>query len=142
MRDFKLYNSRDALHEDFSTGKMLSGVIVKSPDCVENKYVCYEERNNSQFMFEKVKNNAEKGCSRFNLYYAPLSFSKIKHNSEVFFVKSQNEMRKRKSGFVTIHPMVTKNQIYRKLNGHMVLTHCWRIRTANMCVSGRIVNPA
>ncbi len=39
MRDFKLYESRDALHEDFSTGKMLSGVIVKSPDCDENIYM-------------------------------------------------------------------------------------------------------
>ncbi len=59
MRDFKFYKSRDALHEDFSTRKLLSGVIVKSPDCDENKYVCYEERNNSQFMFERVKFNDE-----------------------------------------------------------------------------------
>jgi hypothetical protein len=75
MRDFKLYKSCDALHEEFSTGKMLSGVIVESPDCDENIYVCCEERNNSQIMFERVKFNDEKGCSRFNLYYAPLSFS-------------------------------------------------------------------
>jgi hypothetical protein len=26
------------------------------------------------FMFERVKFNDEKGCSRFNLYYAPLLF--------------------------------------------------------------------
>jgi hypothetical protein len=76
MRDFKLYKSRDAFNEDFSTGKMLSGVIVKLPDYDENIYVCYEESNNSQIMFEGVKFNDEKGCSRFNLYYAPLSFSK------------------------------------------------------------------
>ncbi len=76
MRDFKLYKSRDALHEGFSTRNMLSGVIVKFPDCDENIYVCYEERNKSQFMLERVKFNYEKGCSRFNLYYAPLSFSK------------------------------------------------------------------
>ncbi len=81
MRDFKLYKSRDALHEVFSTGKMLSGVIVKLPDCDENIYVCYEERNNSQFMFERVKFNDEKGCSRFNLNYAPLLFSK-KHTQQ------------------------------------------------------------
>jgi hypothetical protein len=42
MRDFKLCKSRDALHEDYSTGKMMLGVIVKSPDCDENMYVCYE----------------------------------------------------------------------------------------------------
>jgi hypothetical protein len=130
-RDFKLYKSRDALHEAFSTGKMLSGVIVKSPDCDENIYVCYEERNNSQIMFERVKFNDEKGCSRFNLYYASLSFSKKKHNSEVFFVKSRGEIRKSISGFVIIHPMITKDQKYRKLNGHTNLTHCRRIRTTN-----------
>ncbi len=31
MRGFKLYKSPDALYEDFTTGKMLSSVIVKSP---------------------------------------------------------------------------------------------------------------
>ncbi len=56
---------------------------------------------------------------------------KKKHNSEVFFVKSQDDMRKSISGFVIIHPMIIKDQKYRKLNGHTVLTHCWRIRTAN-----------
>jgi hypothetical protein len=59
-------------------------------------------------------------------------FQKKTHNSEVFFVKSREEIRKRISGFVIIHPMVTKDQIYRKLNGHTVLTQCWRIRTANV----------
>jgi hypothetical protein len=60
----------------FQLEKILSGVIAKLPDCDENVYVCYEERNNSQIMFERVKFTDEKGCSRFNLYYAPLSFSK------------------------------------------------------------------
>jgi hypothetical protein len=46
-------------------------------------------------------------------------------------MKSRDEIQKSISGFFIIHPMVTKDQIYRKLNGHMVLTHCWRIRTAN-----------
>jgi hypothetical protein len=35
-RDFKLYKNREAFEEDFSTGKMLSGVIVKMPDGDEN----------------------------------------------------------------------------------------------------------
>ncbi len=130
MRDFKLYKSLDALHEDFSTGKMLLGVIVKLPDYDENIYVCYTERKNSQFMFEREKINYAKGCSRFNLYYAPFLFSK--KNSEVFIMKSRDEIRKRISGFVIIHPMVTTDQIYKKANGHMVLTHCWRIRTSNI----------
>ncbi len=46
-------------------------------------------------------------------------------------MKSREEIRKSISGFVIIHPMITKDQKYRKLNGHTVLTHCWRIRTAN-----------
>jgi hypothetical protein len=43
-RDFKLYKCREAFEEDFSTEKMLSGVIVKMPDGDENLYVCYEKR--------------------------------------------------------------------------------------------------
>jgi hypothetical protein len=77
MRDFKLYkSSRDVSKEDFKTGKILLGVIVKLPDCDEN--ICYEERNNIQFVSERVKFNDEKRCSRFNLYYVPLLFSKEK----------------------------------------------------------------
>ncbi len=110
MRDFKLYKSYDALNEDFSTGKMLLGVIVKSPDCNENIYVCYEGRDNRQFVFEKVKFNDEKGCSRFNLYYALFCFQIKNKTVRCFFVKSWNEIRKRISGFVIIHPMVTKDQ--------------------------------
>ncbi len=64
MRDFKLYKSHDAFNEDFSTGKILVSVIVK---------------------LQRVKFNDEKGCSRFNLYHAPLLFSNKKQNSEVFF---------------------------------------------------------
>jgi hypothetical protein len=60
IRDFKLYkSSRDVLKEDFKTGKMLLGVIVKLPDCDENIYICYEGRNNSQFVSERVKFNQD-----------------------------------------------------------------------------------
>jgi hypothetical protein len=48
MREFKLYNSHEAFEEDFSTGKMLLGVIVKMPDGDENSYVCYEEKEKSR----------------------------------------------------------------------------------------------
>jgi hypothetical protein len=44
MRQFQIYKSRDAFYDDFSTGKMLSGVIVKSLDCAEIIYICYEEK--------------------------------------------------------------------------------------------------
>ncbi len=54
MRDLKLYKSHEAFEEDFSTGKMLSGVIVKMPDSDENLYVCYEEKEKSWFGLESI----------------------------------------------------------------------------------------
>jgi hypothetical protein len=54
-RDFKLYKSREAFNEDFSTGKMLLGVIVKMPDGDENLYVCYKKKEKSWFVLEMVK---------------------------------------------------------------------------------------
>jgi hypothetical protein len=125
MRDFKLYKHRDAFEEDFSTGKMLSGVIVKMPDSDENLYVGYEEKEKSQFVLERVKLNDDRGCSRFNLYNAPILYSK-KEDSGMFlsFFKGRDEIHKRISGFVIMHLMVTRDQCYRKSNGCMGLTHC------------------
>ena len=131
MRQFQIYKSRDAFYEDFSTGKMLSGVIIKSLDCAEIIYICYEEKKKKRFVFEEVRFNDINGCSRFKLYYSPLIFSKTNQDDEVFFVNSRNEVHERVSGYVIIHPMVTKNQKYKKSNGHTVLTHSWRIRTEN-----------
>jgi hypothetical protein len=127
---FKLYKSCDTFEEDFSTGKMLSDVFVKMPDSDENLYICYEEKEKSRFVLEGVKFNDDRGCSRFNLYYAPLLFSK-KEDSKMFllFFNGRDEIHKRISGFVIMHPMVTWDQYYQKSNGHTVLTHCWRIRT-------------
>jgi hypothetical protein len=76
--DFKLYKSRDAFEKDFSTGKMLLGVIVKMPDGDEKLYVCYEEKEKSRVVLERVKFNDDRGCSRFNPYYAPIFFQKRK----------------------------------------------------------------
>jgi hypothetical protein len=111
--------------------KMLSGVIVKIPDDDEDLYVCYEEKEKSPFVLERVEFNDDMGCSRFNLYCAPVLFS-IKEDSGMFllFFKSQDEIHKRISGVIIMHPMVTWDQIYQKSYGHKVLTHCWRIRTA------------
>jgi hypothetical protein len=64
--------SRVAFEEDFSTGKMLLGVIVKMPDGDENLYVCYEEKEKSWFGLGRVEFNDYMGCSRFNLDYAPI----------------------------------------------------------------------
>jgi hypothetical protein len=84
-RDFKLYKSREAFKEDFSPGKMLLGAIVKMPGGDENLYVCCEEKEKSRFVLEWVKFNDDRGCSRLNLYYAPILFSK-KEDWDVFVI--------------------------------------------------------
>jgi hypothetical protein len=33
------------------------------------------------------------------------------------------------SGYVIIHPMVTKDMKFQISNGHTVLSNCWRFRT-------------
>ena len=100
---------------------MLSGVIVKMPDSDENSYVCYEEKEKSQFVLEMVKFIDDRGCLRFNLYYAPILFSKKEDSGMclLFF-----NIR-----FCNYAQRVTWDQCYWKSNGHMVLTYCWRIRT-------------
>ncbi len=82
-------------------------------------------------MLERVKFNDDRVCSRFNLYYAPILLSK-KEDTGIFllFFKGQDEIHKRISGFVIMHPIEAQDQIYWKSNGHTILTHCWRIRTA------------
>ena len=64
---------------------MLSGVIVKMPDGDENLYICTKEMEKSQFVLERVKFNDDRGCSRFNPYYAPILFSK-KRQRDVFLI--------------------------------------------------------
>jgi hypothetical protein len=43
-------------------------------------------------VLERVKFNDDRGCSRFNLYYAPILFSK-KEDSGMFFYSSRAGMR-------------------------------------------------
>jgi hypothetical protein len=101
------------------------------PDGDENVYVSYEEKEKSQFVLERVEFNDDMGCSRFNLNYAPILFSKKKESGMfLLFFKGRDEIHKRISGFVIMHPKVTRDQIYWKSNGHTVLTHCRRIRIA------------
>ncbi len=82
-------------------------------------------------MLERINFNDDKGCSIFNPYYAPLLNSKKKDSGMfLLFFKGRDEIHKRISGFGIMHPKITRDQIYQKSNDHMVLTHCWRIRTA------------
>jgi hypothetical protein len=71
---------------------MLLGVIVKMPDGDENLYVCYEEKEKSWFVLERVKINDDMGCSRFNLYYALILCFK-KEDCGMFCYSSRARMR-------------------------------------------------
>jgi hypothetical protein len=118
---------------------MLLGVIVKMPDSDESLYVCYKEKEKSQFVLERVEFNDDMGCSRFNPYYAPILFSKKEDSGMLLlFFKGRDEIHKRISGFVIMHPKVTQDWCYWKPNGHKVLTHCWRIRTATISVTSSL----
>ena len=132
--DIKVYKSHDAFKEDFVTGKILSSVIVKFPDGNESIHVCHEERVQSRFVLERLKFKDEEGCTRFNLYYAPIFYQNKKDNSMMFFVE-RDQIHKVISGFVIIHPMLMLDWKYKKSKGHTVLTECWRIRTARVWVT-------
>ena len=74
-----------------------------------------------------------------------LVFSEVGKCSLVHF-DSRDRLMKSISGFVIIHPMVTKDMKFQICNGHTVLTHCWRVRTVDgICdfspsVSGFVFN--
>ncbi len=89
-------------------------------------HVCYEDKDKNWFLLEKIRFKDEDGCARFNLYYAPL----LLPQENIISVETRDNILDRILGFAIIHPMVTRDKIFMKSQGHTVLTNCWRIRTA------------
>ncbi len=48
-------------------------VLIKLQPDDESVYVCNEDKDKNWFLLEKIRFKDEDGCTRFNLYYAPLS---------------------------------------------------------------------
>jgi hypothetical protein len=80
-------------------------------------------------VLERLKFKDEEGCTRFNLYYAPILLSKQKDNSMMILIE-RDWIHKAILGFVITHLMVMLDQKYNKSNGHTDLTEFWRIRMA------------
>ena len=74
-REFKVYSNREEFLDDFATGKILSAVLIKLQPDDESVYVCYKDKDKNRFLLEKIRFKDENGCTRFNLYYAPLSLT-------------------------------------------------------------------
>ena len=72
-REFKVYSNRKEFINGFATGKILLAVLIKLQPDDESVYVCYKDKDKNWFLLEKIRFKDENGCTRFNLYYAPLS---------------------------------------------------------------------
>jgi hypothetical protein len=84
-------------------------------------YVCYEEKEKSWFVLERVKFNDDRGCSKIqSILCSYFVFKKERQWDFMVIYKGWDEIHKRISGFVIMHPMVTRDQIYQKSNGHTV----------------------
>jgi hypothetical protein len=87
-----------------------------------------QRKDRNRCVLERLKFNDGKGCTRFNLYYAPIFLSEQIDNS-MMIINERDHIHKAILGFVIIHPMVKLDKKFQKSNGHRVLTQCWRIRT-------------
>ncbi len=83
-------------------------------------YVCYEDKDKNRFLLEKIRFKDENGCTRFNLYYAPLLLTK----ENIISVETQDKILDRILGCAIIHPTVTRDMIFKISWGHTVLTNC------------------
>ncbi len=108
--EFKVYTNREEFLDNFATGKILLALIKLQPDD-ESVYVCYEDKDKNWFLLEKIKLKDENGCTRFNLYYAPLPLPQ----ENIISVETRDKILDRILGYAIIHT---------------VLTNCWRIRMA------------
>ena len=130
-RNFKVYDDYKDLENNFRTGMMLSGVIVKSSDGEEGIYVCYKGITQNQHVLHRLEFDDSKGITKFNLYYAAIKLTNEVGKRHLVTVESRNLLIGTISGYVIIHPMVTRDMKFKICNGHTVLTYCWRVRTAN-----------
>ncbi len=125
-REFKFYSNHEEFINDFATGKILLAVLIKLQPDDESVYVCNEDKDKNQFLLEKIRFKDENRCTRFNLYYAPLSLSQ----ENIIFVETRDKILDRILGYEINHPMVTRDMKFKISRGHTVLTNCWRIRTS------------
>lgn len=146
-RNFKVYKDYKELIDNFRSGMMLSGVIMKSKvNGEEEIFICYKGNTINDHVLHKVEFDDTQHKIKLCLHYSVIKLSNEVGKCLLIHFDSRDLMMEGISGFVIIHPMVTKDMIFKISNGHTVLTYCWRVRTKDgICdflptVSGFVFN--
>lgn len=129
-RNFTVYGSYEDLRNNFETGIMLSGVIMKSPaDGKEDIFVCYKCDTSNAHVLHRIDFYDTGHKTKLFLHYAAIKLTDEVGKCFLINFENREQLLKAISGYVIIHPMVTKDMKFRISNGHTVLTNCWRVRT-------------
>ena len=66
------------------------------------------------------------GRTKLNLWYSPIEFGR---DAECITVTDRKDLNMIVDDHVIMHPMVTLDGGFTKLNGHVTMTRNWRVRT-------------
>lgn len=129
-RNFRVYKDFTDLNDNFRRGMMLSGVIMKSKDNgKEDIFICYKGHTINALVLHRVEFDDTQHKTKLCLHYAVIKLSNAVGECSFVHFESRDLLMKEISGYVIIHPMVTKDKKFKISNGHTVLTYCWRVRT-------------
>jgi hypothetical protein len=130
-RNFTVYGSCKELKNIFEAGIMLSGVIMKSPsaDGKEDIFVCYKGNTPNAHVLHRIDFYDTDHKTKLFLHYAVIKLTDEFRKFILINFESREQLLTAISGYVIIHPMVTKDVKFRISNGHTVLTNFWRVRT-------------
>ena len=129
-RNFRVYKDFKDLNDNFRRGMMMSGVIMKSKDNgKEDIFICYKGHTINAHVLHRVEFDDTQHKTKLCLHYAVIELSNTVGECSLVHFESRDLLMKVISGYVIIHPMVTKDKKFKISNGHTVLTHCWRVRT-------------
>ena len=122
----RIYNSWGSLKgESWDKGHMIFGVILK--DKPGRVFVCIsgEKNNGSIELLEVIFINGY-GRTKLNLWYSPIEFDP---EVDRMTLTDRKELNLLVADHVIMHPMVTLDGEFAKLNGHVTMTRSWRVRT-------------
>ena len=122
---YRVYRSWRSLKEDtWDVGHMIFGVILK--DKPGRVFVCvHGDKNGSIELIEVIFPDGH-GRTKLNLWYSPIEFGR---DVECITVTDRKDLNMIVDDHVIMHPMVTLDGGFTKLNGHVTMTRNWRVRT-------------
>ena len=96
---------------------MLSGVLMKSKDNgKEDIFICYKGDTNNAYVLHRVEFDDTQHLTKLCLHYAVIELSNIVGECSLVHFESRDLLMKEISGYVIIHPMVTKEEKDLKAN--------------------------